>query len=138
MKAPAGLCGQSVLAAASLAVQSHADVSISGSVEPLSLWHVTIGASGERKSAAHSWALRSHVELEREQAETWRLAMVAHEIELSAWKAAERIATQSKKGHGAEAIRTALLALGAPSEAPLLPWLLLSEPTMEGLHKAFQ
>lgn len=138
VQAPAGLCGQSILAAASLAVQSHADVSISGSVEPLSLWHVSIGASGERKSAADHWALSAHVEFEREQAEAWRLAMVAHEIEMSAWKAAERIASQSNKKGGAEAIRKALQDLGAPPEVPLLPWLLLSEPTMEGLHKAYQ
>jgi len=138
VQAPAGLCGQSVLAAASLAVQSHADVSISGSVEPLSLWHVSIGASGERKSAADHWALSAHVEFEREQAEAWQLAMPAHEIEMSAWKAAERIASQSNKKGGAEVIRKALQDLGAPPEAPLLPWLLLSEPTMEGLHKAYQ
>jgi len=138
VQAPAGLCGQSILAAASLAVQSHADVSISGSVEPLSLWHVSIGASGERKSAADHWALSAHVEFEREQAEAWRLAMVAHEIEMGAWKAAERIASQSNKKGGAEAIRKALQDLGAPPESPLLPWLLLSEPTMEGLHKAYQ
>lgn len=138
VKAPAGLCGQSVLAAASLAVQSHADVNLSGSMEPLSLWHVSIGASGERKSAADHWALLAHADHERAEAEAWRLAMVSHEIEMSAWKAAERIASQSSKKHGAEAIRKALHDLGAPPEAPLLPWLMLSEPTMEGLHKAFQ
>jgi hypothetical protein len=138
VQAPAALCGQSVLAAATLAVQSHADVSICGSVEPLSLWLVSIGASGERKSATDHWALSAHKEFEREQAETWRLAMSAHEIEMSAWKAAERIASQSNRKGGAASIHTALLALGAPPEAPLLPWLLLSEPTMEGLHKAYQ
>jgi hypothetical protein len=138
VQAPAGLCGQSVLAAASLAVQSHADVSIFGNVEPLSLWHVTIGASGERKSAADHWALAAHKEFEREQAEAWRLAMVTHDMDMSVWKSAERIASQSNKKGGAEAIRSALLALGAQPEAPLLPWLLLSEPTMEGLHKAYQ
>lgn len=135
VQAPAGLCGQSILAAASLAVQSHADVSISGSVEPLSLWHVSIGASGERKSAADHWALSAHVEFEREQAEAWRLAMAAHDVDLSAYKAAARAAEKKKD---AAAIRDALHALGAPPDAPLLPWLLLSEPTMEGLHKAYQ
>ena len=138
VQAPAGLCGQSILAAASLAVQSHADVSISGSVEPLSLWHVSIGASGERKSAADHWALLAHNEYERAEAEAWRVAMPAHDMDLSAWKAAERGASQSGKGKNAETIRAALHDLGAPPDAPLLPWLLLSEPTMEGLHKAFQ
>ncbi|MBB6186190.1 YfjI family protein [Rhodanobacter sp. MP7CTX1] len=135
VQAPAGLCGQSILAAASLAVQSHADVSISGSVEPLSLWHVSIGASGERKSAADHWALSAHVEFEREQAEAWRLAMAAHDVDLGAYKAAARAAEKKKD---AAAIRNALHDLGAPPDAPLLPWLLLSEPTMEGLHKAYQ
>lgn len=137
VQAPAGLCGQSVLAAASLAVQSHADVSISGSVEPLSLWHVTIGASGERKSAADKWALREHVEFERERTTIYRQQLADHEIDMSAWKAAERNAS-GKKGNDPDAIRSALHALGSPPEAPLLPWLLLSEPTMEGLHKAYQ
>lgn len=135
VQAPAGLCGQSILAAASLAAQSHADVSISGSVEPLSLWHVSIGASGERKSAADHWALSAHVEFEREQADAWRLAMAAHDVDLSAHKAAARAAEKKKD---AAAIRDALHDLGAPPDAPLLPWLLLSEPTMEGLHKAYQ
>jgi hypothetical protein len=138
VQAPAGLCGQSVLAAASLAVQSHADVNLSGSIEPLSLWHVSIGASGERKSAADKWALFKHYEYERAEAEAWRLAMVSHEIEMSAWKVAERIASQSNKARGADMIRKALHDLGAPPEAPLLPYLMMSEPTMEGLHKAFQ
>ena len=137
VQAPAGLCGQSILAAASLAVQSHADVSISGSVEPVSLWHVTIGASGERKSAADKWALSAHVEFERECATAYRQKLADHEMDMSAWKAAERNAS-SKKGGGADAIRSALHDLGAPPDAPLLPWLLLSEPTVEGLHKAFQ
>jgi hypothetical protein len=137
VQAPAGLCGQSILAAASLAVQAHADVSLSGSVEPLSLWHVTIGASGERKSAADSWALREHVAFEREQAEAWRQESAAHKIEMDAWEAAKRAASSGKKGDAA-AIRSALDTLGAPPAAPLLPWLLLSEPTMEGLHKAYQ
>ncbi|WP_345781838.1 YfjI family protein [Rhodanobacter sp. AS-Z3] len=135
VQAPAGLCGQSVLAAASLAVQAHADVSISGSIEPLSLWHVTIGASGERKSAADNWALRAHVAVEREQTEAWRHTLAAHEIDMSAHKAATRSAERKKD---AAAIRNALHDLGVPPDAPLQPLLLLSEPTMEGLHKAYQ
>jgi hypothetical protein len=61
--------------------------------------------------------------------------MVAHDVDLSAYKAAARAAEKKKD---AAAIRDALHALGAPPDAPLLPWLLLSEPTMEGLHKAYQ
>jgi hypothetical protein len=135
VQAPAGLCGQSVLAAASLAVQAHADVSLSGSVEPLSLWHVTIAESGERKSAADSWALKAHDEHEKARLAEWRSAKAEHDIELAAHNAAAR---KAEKGKDAAAIRSALDALGAPPDAPLQPHLLVSEPTMEGLHKAYQ
>jgi hypothetical protein len=131
VQAAAALCGQSFLAAASLAVQAHADVAIDGRREPLSLWHVTVGESGERKSAADGWALRAHREHERERWEAYRHEQAEHEIELSAYKAATRHA-EGKKG---TAIRDALAALGTPPEPPLSPLLLLSEPTLEGLHK---
>lgn len=135
VQAPAGLCGQSVLSAASLAAQAHADVVIDGRVEPLSLWHVTVGASGERKSGADRWALQAHREAERADADAYRQAMASHEVALASHKAAGRAA---ERGKDAEAIQRALEALGAPPEPPLAPWLLLPEATLEGLHKLYQ
>ncbi len=135
VQAPAALCGASILSAASLAVQAHADVAISGCREPLSLWHVTIGASGERKSAVDHLATRAHRDVERGRAEQWTQAKAGYTIEAAAYDAAAR---KAGKGRDAAAIRDALHALGAAPDAPLLPWLMLSEPTMEGLHKAYQ
>lgn len=135
VQAPAGLCGQSVLSAASLAAQAHADVVIDGRCEPLSLWHVTVGDSGERKSGADKWALQAHREVEREDADAYRLAMKAHEVELASYKAAARAA---ERGKDAEAIEAALKRLGPAPEPPLAPWLLLPEATLEGLHKLYQ
>ena len=135
VKAPAGLCGQSVLSAASLAAQSHADVEIDGRREPLSLWHVTVGASGERKSGADKWALQAHRDVERADADAYRQAMASHEVALSAHKAAARAA---EKGKDADAIRANLVKLGPSPEPPLLPLLLVQEATLEGLHKLYQ
>lgn len=135
VKCPAGFCGQSVLSAASLAAQAHADVVVDGRREPLSLWHVTVGESGERKSAADKWALQAHREHEHVEADAYRHAMVAYDIELSAHKAATRHA-EGKKDAGA--IRAALADVGAPPEQPLAPWLLIPEATLEGLHKLYQ
>lgn len=135
VQAPAGLCGQSVLSAASLAAQAHADVLLDGRREPLSLWHVTVGESGERKSAADRWALQAHREHERALADEYRHAMAAYEVEVSAHKAASRHA-EGKKDAGA--IRAALADLGAPPEPPLSPLLLVPEATLEGLHKLYQ
>lgn len=136
VQAPAGLCGQSVLSAASLAAQAHADVLIDGRREPLSLWHVTVGDSGERKSGADKWALQAHREHERTLADEHRHLMAAYEVEATAHKAATRHAESKNKE--ADAIRAALAALGAAPSPPLAPWLLLPEATLEGLHKLYQ
>lgn len=135
VQAPAALCGQSFLAATSLAVQGHADVMIDGRREPLSLWHVTVGVSGERKSAADGWALRAHKIFEHEQADAYRHAINDYKLQAAAHEAATR---QAKAGNGKKdvaEIRRKLEALGTPPESPLLPLLMLSEPTLEGLHK---
>lgn len=135
VQAPAGLCGQSILSAASLAAQPHADVVIDGRREPLSLWHVTVGDSGERKSGADRWALQAHRDVERSDADAYRQAMASHEVALSAHKAAARAA---EKGKDADAIRASLQKLGPPPEPPLSPLLLVPEATLEGLHKLYQ
>src|SRR5205814_10416217 len=60
VQAPIAICGQSVLAAAALAGQGHADVVLPigpGQSRPLSLYLVSIAASGERKSACDSEAM---------------------------------------------------------------------------------
>lgn len=135
VQAPAGLCGQSILSAASLAAQAHADVVTHGAPEPLALWHVTVGVSSERKSGADKWALQAHREVERADADASRQGMAAYEIALSAHKAAARAA---EKGKDADAIRANLERLGQPPEPPLSPLLLLPEATLEGLHKLYQ
>lgn len=135
LQCPAALCGQSVLAAASLAAQSQADVVIDGRREPLSLWHVTVAESGERKSAADQWALRAHRDHERDAADDYRRAQATFEIAAGAHRGAMRKA-ESKAD--AAAIRKAMAGAGAAPEPPLSPLLLLSEPTLEGLQKLYQ
>lgn len=135
VQCPAAMCGQSILAAASLAVQAYADVLIDGRRQPLSLWHVTVGESGERKSAADSWALHPHREHEHTLADAYRHDCIAYDMEAKAHK----LATQKlEKLPDASAMRTALAKLGNPPLPPMQPWLMLSEPTLEGLHKLYQ
>ena len=53
VQVPTAMAAQSVLAAAALAAQAHADVRLSyGQTRPLSLFFVTVAASGDRKSSA--------------------------------------------------------------------------------------
>lgn len=58
IQAPDALIAQSLLAAAALCVQPHANAIIDGRVLPLSLFCLTVGASGERKSAVDTLALK--------------------------------------------------------------------------------
>lgn len=135
VQCPLALCGQSLLAAASLAAQAHADVVIDGRRELLSLWHLTVAESGERKSAADQWALRAHREIELERTDRYRQAMVGYNIAAAAHRAAARNAEKKVR---AAAIRAELDAVGAAPEPPLLPVLLAAEPTLEGLQKLYQ
>ena len=135
VQSPAGLCGQSVLSAACLAVQALADVAVDGRRMPLSLWHLSIGESGERKSATDAIALRAHRERERALADDFAQELATFEGETSAHKAAVR--RIESKGEPAE-MRAARKALGAAPQRPLEPWLLLNEPTLEGLQRFCQ
>jgi putative DNA primase/helicase len=59
VRAPMAICGQSVLAAANLAVQAHADVELPigrGLAKPTSNFFVTVAVTGERKSASDAEA----------------------------------------------------------------------------------
>jgi hypothetical protein len=134
VQAPDALIGQSLLAAASLAVQHLADVEIDGRTEPLSLWCMSIAVSGERKSAVDALALRAHREHERVQLETYKHALQEHAIDLQAHEVASRAAG---KGKNIDLIANELKKLGTPPDAPLKPLLLMGSPTLEGLHKQF-
>jgi len=53
VQAPLAICGQSVLAAATLAVQGHADIELpTRQAKPLTNFFLTVARTGERKTAA--------------------------------------------------------------------------------------
>jgi hypothetical protein len=138
VQSPLAMCGQAVLAAATLVVQGHADVQLAiGQIKPLSNFFLTVAASGERKTATDSLALvpiRKHEEFltERYQIERPRFLN-----DHAAWEAARRKATNSHKGNRA-AIREALNETGPEPIGPPLPLLTCPEPTFEGLTLAMQ
>lgn len=121
VQSPLALCGQSVLAAASLAAQRLADVEIDGRVYPTALWFMTVAESGERKSATDGPALRAHRDFERMAFDQYRTDMAAHV------EACKAIAKRNKQADPGTEERE--------PEPPLLPHLIVAEPTLEGLHK---
>ncbi|MDQ3556749.1 MAG: DUF3987 domain-containing protein, partial [Gemmatimonadota bacterium] len=137
VQAPLAICGQSVLAAATLAVQGHADVELpTRQAKPLSGFFVTVAASGERKSACDAvalWPVRK-----REAA-----LRAAHDAERPAWenlrdsweKQRAQILGNRKQYPNAAAKHAALNALGPLAPAPLDPLLTCPEPSFEGLTR---
>ena len=135
VQCPQSMAGQSVLAAASLAVQAFADVIIDGRIYPLSLFCLTIAGSGDRKSGADNLALKAHNKLQKEwmleyqkEKDTFQCAMAAYEIEVKK--------TKGKKALSQDELTDALNEIPKPL-APIAPYLIAQEPTLEGLQKSF-
>ena len=143
IQAPDALIAQSLLAAAALCVQPHASVIIDGRVSPLSIFAITVGASGERKTAVDSLALKPVTDRQRELVETYREGTRSHKREVKEFERCERELLNKKvvdlaalKANRGEK-KAALDNLGDPPEPPLLPNLLAADPTAEGLFKLF-
>ena len=136
VQCPDALATQSVLAAASLAVQAHADVEIpaTGHVKPISLFMVSVAASGERKSAADGEALWPVRKREKALREAYAADVPEYLKLKAAWDAARKKALDGTKGDK-HAIKTKLDEVGDEPPKPLEPMLTCGEPTFEGLCK---
>jgi putative DNA primase/helicase len=141
VKAPLALCCQSVLAAASLAAQAHFDIKLPwGERKPLSLFFLTVGESGERKSGVDDLVLGAAKVQERADMEAYALEQQAYETELSSWTqatdAARKAVTSGKKGVAtATDVRIAVERCGEKPTSPIAPLRFVSDPTVEGLYK---
>jgi hypothetical protein len=134
-RAPIAICGQSVLAVATLATQAHANVVLpTGQTRPLSNYFATIGVTGERKSAVDYEATSPIRKREETLRESYDAERLDYENALEAWDRARKHATDACKGVQ-DAIKSALDRLGSPPAEPLRPLLRCSEPTIEGLMK---
>ena len=143
IKAPLPMCCQSVLAAASLAAQPHFDILLPwGKTRPLSLFLLTVGQSGERKSGVDDVVLGAAKKQERDDLESYQVDLAAYELALDSWKqaadAARRAATSKKSGTApatADDVLRAVQAVGEQPIPPVMPLRFLTDPTVEGQFK---
>jgi hypothetical protein len=88
VQVPEAMAAQSVLAAASLAANAHADVMLPFRQQrPLSLFLVTVAASGDRKSSADNEALWPVNRRENALREEYDEDMKSWRIDFAAWNA---------------------------------------------------
>ncbi|MDD2760034.1 MAG: YfjI family protein [Methylomonas sp.] len=140
IKAPLGLCCQSVLAAASFAAQSHFDVMLPwGARKPLSLFLLTVADSGERKSAVDDVVLGAAKAQERLEMTNYQIEFEHYEAELMKWKAASDAANKKtskpKTQAGADYAQNEAHEVGPKPKAPIMPLRFVTDPTVEGLYK---
>ena len=102
VQAPLAICGTAVLAAAALATQGFADVVLpTGQRRPLSLYFVSIAATGERKTCTDHEALAPVEERERElRARPRSRPGRPTKSPLAAWKAERQAILADKKLKG--------------------------------------
>jgi hypothetical protein len=133
-QAPVEMAAQAVLAAASFTICSHGDIMMPfGQTRPLSLFCVTIAASGDRKSSVDieaTWPLaKREAVLREENIELLRQWKIEH----AAWSAEKRKIEGGKSDFFQR--KADLAKLGDEPEKPLEPNLLSESPTVEGLIK---
>lgn len=134
VQCPPAMAAQSVLSVASLAAQGLADVLLPyGQTRPLSLFALTIAASGDRKSSADNEAMIPVRMREKKLAELFKVLKEIYDVDYAVWKAQyEQIARKPME----PTERAALLKeLGPEPDAPVKPYLTISEGTAEGLSK---
>lgn len=134
VQAPLPLIANSVLCAASMVAQAHGNVVLlHGQSVPISLFGITVGESGERKSAIDYYALSPIRDFQKSLSDQQKAEQQRFEIESEAYEISMKHA-KTKKGNRT-ALAEAMLAVGIAPLKPLDPLILCSDPTAEGIFK---
>jgi hypothetical protein len=140
IQAPLGIAAQSVLAAATLAVQAHADVELPiGQTRPISNFFVSLAVSGERKTSADKEAMRSVRKYETELRNQFDIDHPSYVNDQRAYDVARSAIERLGKANriGRTELKRKFDELGPPPQTPLFPMLTVDEPTIQGLERNF-
>ncbi len=132
VKSPDSICGNSILAAASLITQAYGDICIDGRTYPLSLFAITGAESGARKSAVDKIILKPVRDYEKMLVNTYKEEKRTYKIKMDVWE--KNRAAILKSGEAAE-LEVQLDGMAPEPTRPLEPHVILEEPSYEGLVK---
>lgn len=137
VRAPKAICGQSVLAVATLTAQAHIDVEMPhGDVKPCSNLFLSIGLSGERKTGVDGKALWPVEKFEAQLREKYSEDVFSYQNEKTAWDV-KRKTLEKKHKNDPAALRKELGILGPAPITPPKPIIACTEPTYEGLCRLY-
>ena len=140
IQCPVEMAAMTVLGAVSLAAQAHVDVVLpigTGKIKPTSLYLVSVGKSGERKTAIDELVMAS---VAVRQAELFKLQKEEEKVysdKYDVWAKQRKFILNNKKITREEQF-AALIELGQEPPKPRFPKLLCSEPTYEGLCRMYE
>lgn len=136
IQAPLAICGSSVLAAAHLAAQAHADVSVDGRTYPLSGFFISVSESGARKTAVDTAVLREVRRYEKSLHDSYAKTLQTTEFRATSRRTATARATLDQALHPQAVGNSTETQQPTSNLPPLLPMILSEEPTFEGLVKS--
>jgi hypothetical protein len=135
-QAPPAIAMQSILTVVSTATQGHADAETLNGHVPLCLFAVTVAQSGERKSACDALATGAIKEVDQERERQYRRDKRVYEAKLVEFHKGRRRKRNSDLDVVEEELNDPQVDL-AP-EPPLITTILISDVTIEGLHRRLE
>lgn len=139
-QAPIEIAAASALSISSLAVQGMANVETLGGERPVSTFYMTVAKSGERKSSIDRQLSKPLTEHLKDRSLEFSRQMQAYEIEREEYDSNIKDIRKQKRSKNKDMAAGAcadLAAIGSPPAPPLRPERVVTEPTYEGLVKAF-
>jgi hypothetical protein len=130
VQAPIALCAQCLIATINLAVQALVDIEVDGRRHPISLFLITVGESGERKSTVEAIVSKPIRDYQTEEFKKYRRAVKKQQQ-------AKRNKKETKEEKQEECIDGCLAVLEADSkrDSPINPIICFEEPTYEAIAK---
>jgi len=136
-QAPAAIAMQSVLGTASLAAQPFANVETLNGDAPISLFLLTVAASGERKSACDKLASSAIDKIEAPRLRAYPRQMQNFEVEMASYQKKLRSRGMKMECEVIEEETSVSPTFDCP-EPPMMPTTKISDPTIEGLICHFE
>ena len=136
-QAPAAIAMQSVLGTASLAAQPFANVETLNGDSPISLFLLTVAASGERKSACDKLASLAIDKIEAPRLRAYRRQIQNFEVEKASYQKKSRSRGKDLEYEVIEEEAGVSSIFDRP-EQPIMPTTKMSDPTIEGLICHFE
>lgn len=133
-EAPAGMCVGAILASIALSVQLSHNIKTIVGTKPISLYFITIGESGERKSTVFYLSMKGVMKYQDELKEKYKESFERYNLELKRWTEQNKRLSRKKDSSVAEMLDE----IGSEPQPPLQPTIIHNDISIDGLYSYFE